>query len=41
MEPLVVTLPTIIKNKIKEDAEEKGLTMDEYVSSIIKEKYPD
>lgn len=37
--PVTVNLPLSLKEKVKEDAKKAGMSMDEYVLSIIKEKY--
>lgn len=39
VEPLIITLPLELKMKIKRDAENAGLSMDEFIVSIINEKY--
>jgi hypothetical protein len=34
-----VHIPLMLRKKIKEDAKNSGMTMDEFVSEIIAEKY--
>ncbi|USK62470.1 helix-turn-helix domain-containing protein [Peribacillus asahii] len=39
VQPINITVPLQLKNRLKKDAKEAGMSMDEYVLSIIEEKY--